>query len=118
MGNAILHPAEPVAAQMGAAEPAGDDDDVVGERRPLEHPDDHYARAGLAVVVLYRAVLGEQGPGVVGGLGEFLLALELLEEGERVLPGGSGPAGDGVLGAAVGEDVVVGGEGHDNDLPR
>ncbi len=50
--HAGLNVAKAVAAQMLAAIPARDDDDLAGKFRPLKHSHDHQASPRLAVVTL------------------------------------------------------------------
>lgn len=76
--------AETIAAQVFATVPACDDDDVVSDAFAFQHAQDDYSGAGFAVVVLDLAVIGDQTPRIVGGLGEFLLAAKLLDEGLRL----------------------------------
>ena len=56
---------EPVAAEVLAAIPAGDDDDVVRHALPLQHPQDDHAGAGLSVIVLVLAMSSEIKPQVL-----------------------------------------------------
>ena len=48
----ILHMPEAITAEMLAAEPPGHHDDVVAQPFALQDPQDHDARACLALIVL------------------------------------------------------------------
>jgi hypothetical protein len=48
-----------VAAQMHAAIPAGDHDDVTGQPLALQHLQNHRTRPGLAIVALQRPALAQ-----------------------------------------------------------
>ena len=85
---------------------------MICQRRAFQHPQDDHPRPGLSVIVLDRAVGGEERPGVMGGFSEFLIALEGFDGGERARLRGRRCAGNRVFGAAVGEDIVKSGEGH------
>ena len=96
---------EPIAAQMLAAIPAGDDDDMVRHAFAFQHPQDDHTGAGFSVIVLVLAGFGDEAPGVVGGLGEFLLAAQFLDKGFRLRLGRARAARDGVFAAPVADDV-------------
>ena len=96
---------EPIAAQMLAAVPAGDDDDVVLDAFSFQHSQDDHARAGFAVIVLVLTVIRDETPGVVGGLREFLFAAQFLDKGFGLRLGRAGTARDGVFAASVADDV-------------
>ena len=72
--------AEAVATEVFAAKPACDADHMAGSPLALEHPQDHHPRARLAVIILQRPLGQKNGPAVVRGLGEFLVATEGFEE--------------------------------------
>lgn len=74
---------EPVAAEVFAAIPSGDDDDVVRHALTLQHPQNDHASTGFSIIVLVLAIIRDKAPGVVGGFGELLLAAEFFDEGLR-----------------------------------
>ncbi len=96
---------EPITAEVLAAVPAGDDDDVVLDALPLKHPQDYHTGAGFSVIVLVLSIIRDEAPGVVRGFGEFLFAAEFLDECFGVGLRRAGAAGYGVFGPPVADDV-------------
>src|SRR6056297_1953024 len=89
---------EPVPAQMLAAVPAGDDDDMIVQAGALQHAQDDHARPGLSIVGFQaRPDRWQHGPGVMGGAGEFLVPLERLEKGIGPFAAVNRAAGDRVF---------------------
>lgn len=81
MAYGVLNMAKTVAAQMFAAVPAGDHNDMIMQFFPLQHSDDDHAGPGFAVVTLGRSIPLKEGPAIMSSLGEFFTAAELLDKG-------------------------------------
>ena len=47
--------AKPISAQMFAAVPTGDDDEVIFQSFPLQHAQDHHPGTGFAIIPFQRA---------------------------------------------------------------
>src|SRR6056297_1755478 len=89
--------AEPVAPKLLAAIPARHDDHMIVQPLTLQHAQDHLTCPGLAVITLERGAVRQQHrPGVVRGAGEFLVALERLDEIVDLGPVARRPARDRV----------------------
>ena len=71
--------AEAVAAEVFAAVPTCDNDEVVLEVFAFEHPKDYHTSTAFAVVVFLRDSVEDRGPGVVSGLSEFFIFLQGFE---------------------------------------
>ncbi len=96
---------EPIAAQMRAAVPAGDDDYCVLNPLAGHHLQDDHACTALAVVVLdLGAVRQAGGPCVVGGLGKFLGLLETFEKILDVGVAANTTSAHRIFGAAIAHD--------------
>ena len=78
--HAGLDVAEAVAAEVLAAVPAGDDDEVIFEVFAFEHPKDYHTSTAFAVVVFLVRSVEDCCPGVVSCLGEFLILFEGFED--------------------------------------
>lgn len=48
----VLHPPEPVTAQLCAAKPARDNNNFTMNLRALQHPHNHHTRARFTVIIL------------------------------------------------------------------
>jgi len=53
---------EAVAAQMLAAKPSRNHDDMVAQSFSLQHPQDHHARTCLTIIVLQWGIGNQQSP--------------------------------------------------------
>ena len=101
VAHCVLDMAEAVSAQVFAAIPACDHDNVVMQALSLQHLDDQHAGPGFAVVVLYRHAVLQERPGVVGRFQKLLLAAKLLDKRLGLIGRVALSAGDRVLGASV-----------------
>lgn len=97
---------EAVAAQLLAAEPPRDHDDVVQEPVPFEHAKDDHAGSSLAIIVLDHLIAADEPPGIVVGLCEFPVALQFGQKDPRFVGRTARPARDGIFQATTGDDVV------------
>ena len=79
MGYAILYAAEAIAAQRRAPKPARDHNDMINQFGALKHAQDHHARAGFPIIMLYRPILAQHcGPTVMAGFGVFFIFFSAL----------------------------------------
>ena len=79
MSHAILYPAEAIAAQRRAPEPARYHNDMINQFGALEHAQDHHARAGFPIIMLYRPILAQHcGPTIMAGFGVFFIFFRAL----------------------------------------
>ena len=79
MSHAILYPAEAIAAQRRAPEPARYHNDMMNKFGALEHAQDHHARAGFSIIMLYRPMLAQHcGPTIMVGFGVFFIFFSVL----------------------------------------
>jgi len=80
MSHAILYPAEAIAAQRRASEPAHYHNDMINQFGALEHAQDHHARAGFHIIMLYRPILAQHcGPTIMAGFGVFLIFFQRFD---------------------------------------
>ena len=77
--HAGLDVAEAVAAEVLAAVPAGNNDEVVLEVFAFEHPKDYHTSTAFAVVVFFWSPVEDCRPGVVCRAREFLVFLQGFE---------------------------------------
>jgi hypothetical protein len=79
MSHAILYSAEAIAAQRRAPEPARYHNDMMNQFGALEHAQDHHARAGFSIIMLYRPMLAQHcGPTIMVGFGVFFIFFSVL----------------------------------------
>lgn len=88
----LLDMPEAVAAEVLAAEPPRDDDNVLAQRFPLEHAKDDHACPSLSIIVLDQLITADERRRIVSGLGDFLVMLQLSCKRPRLVPGVTWPA--------------------------
>ena len=97
-----MNPPKPVSAEFYTTVPAGDDDQMIRQFRPLKHAHYHQTRAAFAVGALKRwAIRQNHRPGVMRRFGEFLVAFERLERGIHVSSAFNRTAADRIFAAAL-----------------
>ena len=98
MGYAILYAAEAIAAQRRAPKPARDHNDMINQFGALKHAQDHHARAGFPIIMLYRPILAQHcGPTVMAGFGVFLIFFQRFDYQKGLLLSFNRCAGYGIF---------------------
>lgn len=101
MANRRLHVPKAVTAQLLAAVPAGNNDNVIEQTFAFQGSRYDKPGARFAIVILHRPVITDERPGIVRCLGEFLFLTKRLYESIRFVYRRAGAARNGVLRAAV-----------------
>ena len=98
MSHAILYPAEAIAAQRRAPEPARYHNDMINQFGALEHAQDHHARAGFSIIMLYRPILAQHCcPTIMAGFGLFFIFFQSFDYQNGLLLGFNRRAGYGIF---------------------
>lgn len=96
-----------VTAQMHAAIPAGDDNDLIGQPLTFQHLQDHGPGPRLTVIGLEGTTpRQDHSPAVMRGLGKAATAAKGGKEGLNLGPRPDRPDCGGVTGPPVAEDII------------